>query len=224
MLDNTLILVKKDILLEIRSRESLSIMVFLSLLFLVIFNVSIEIDKKDISELASGIIWVIFAFSGIVGMGKTAHSEKEDDAYMNILFSETNLVNLYTAKLISNIILLLLMEMFTILAFTVLFNYNAFITNMHKLVIPLVLGTIGFSAVGTLFSFITSGSRYGDTLLPFLFLPVVVPVIIGSVNATSIILKASEYENPLRWYKILGVFDVLYVSVSTMLFKFTLKE
>ncbi len=221
---STLSIVKKDILLEFRAKEALSIMVFLSLLLIVVFNLAVDIDNDNVSSLAPGILWVVFAFSGVLGMGKTSLSEREDGAYLNVFFSTVSMEVFYIAKVISNLIFLLFMELFTIVSFVVLFNYDALIKGLPALALPLLLGSIGFSAVGTLFSFLSTGSRFGEIILPFLFLPVVVPVLIAGVSATELILNSSPGESPLKWLKMLAVFDLLYISVSLMLFKHIVEE
>ncbi len=166
---NTISIVRNDILLELRAKEALSIMVFLSLLLLVVFNLAVDIDRENVSSLASGILWVVFAFSGVLGMGKTSLSEREDSAYLNVFFSAVSMETFYIAKVISNLIFLLLMEFFTMVSFVVLFNYEPLVGKLPSLVLPIVLGSIGFSAVGTLFSFLSTGSRFGEIILPFLF-------------------------------------------------------
>ena len=104
---NALAITRKDIALEFRGRESMSLMFFLSLLFLVIFNISLDLDNEKTSSLASGILWVIFAFTGILGMGRTSMAERDEDAYLSIVFSPASAESLYIGKVISNLVLLL---------------------------------------------------------------------------------------------------------------------
>jgi len=223
-INNTIAIIKKDLILELRGKEAMSIMVFLSILLLVIFNIALDIDKEDIVQLAAGVLWVIFAFSGIVGMEKTSASERHDSAYLNLIFSSVNIESFYTAKVISNFIFLLFMELFTIVFFAILFNFEPLIKTLPLLFIPLVLGSLGLSIVGTLLSFISTGSRFGELLLPFLFLPVVVPVLLGGVNTTESILSLQTNDFPYKWVKLLVLFDVLYYCISVMVFKYVMEE
>ena len=216
-------ILRKDILLEIRGRESLSLMLCLSLLFLVIFNFALDIDKDNVSSLAPGILWVIFAFSGILGMGRTSVAERDEEAYLSIVFSPVSAESFYIGKVLSNLLFLLIMECFTLLFFAILFDYEKIISLLPQLLPALFLGTLGFSVVGTLFSFLTTASRYGEVLLLFLYLPVVVPVILGGVTSMDIILneKAGGAD---KWIQILAVFDVLYFAVSLILFRYIIEE
>lgn len=221
---NTLAIVKKDLLLELRAKEAISIMVFLSLLLLVVFNLSVEIDTENVSRLAPGILWVVFAFSGILGMGRTSLSERDDEAYLNIYFSSVSMESFYLGKVISNLLFLLLMEVFTIVSFVILFDYERLIFALAQLNLPLLLGSFGFSVVGTLFSFLSTGSKFGEIILPFLFLPVVVPILLGGVSSTDIILNGSAGDSPAKWLKILLVFDLLYFCISLILFRYIIEE
>jgi heme exporter protein B len=224
ILGSTLAITKKDILLELRGKEALSLMLFLSLLLLVIFNIAMDVDNTNVSSLAPGILWVIFVFSGVLGMGRTSMAEKDEDAYLNIVFSPASPESFYMGKVLTNFIFLMIMEVITLAFFAVLFDFDRIIMLFHYLIPSLFLGTLGFSLVGTLFSFLATTSRCGEILLPFLYLPVVVPVILSGVSSMDIILNEPDMDGALKWYQILAVFDVLYFSVALLLFKHLLEE
>lgn len=221
---NAIAILRKDVLLEIRGKESLSLMLFLSLLFLVIFNFALDIDKDNISSLAPGILWVIFTFSGILGMGRTSMAERDEEAYLSIVFSPASAESFYIGKVLSNFLFLILMEGFTLLFFAILFDFEKIIGLLPKLAPSLFLGTLGFSLVGTLFSFLATASRHGEVLLPFLYLPVVIPVILGGVSSMGIILNENLVEETGKWLQILVVFDILYLSLSLLLFRYLIEE
>jgi heme exporter protein B len=221
---NALTITRKDILLELRGKESLGLMLFLSLLFLVIFNFAFDIDTDNISSLAPGIIWVIFAFSGILGMGRTSMAERDEEAYLSIIFSPASAESFYIGKVMSNFFFLAVMETVTLMFFAILFDFEKILVVVSELFPSLLLGTLGFSLVGTLFSFLSTTSRYGEILLPFLYLPVVVPIVLGGVSSMDIVLNGSSLEETAKWHRILVVFDVLYLSVSLLLFKHLLEE
>ncbi len=219
----SLYIFQKDVLLELRGKESLSMMLFLSLLLLVIFNFALDINSETVAGLAPGILWIIFAFSGVLGMGRTSVAERDEDAYMSIVFSPASAESFYLGKVMSNLFFLLVMELFTIVLFAVLFDFERILTRLPGLLPVLFLGTLGFALVGTLFSFLSATSRYGEILLPFIYFPVVVPVILGGVTSTEILLGGRAGEAG-KWLKMMGVFDVLYLSVSILLFQHLLEE
>jgi heme exporter protein B len=223
-LGNAAAVMRKDIALEFRGRESLSLMFFLSLLLLVIFNLAFDLDRDNTSFLASGILWVIFAFTGILGMGRTSMAEREDDAYLSIVFSPVSSESLYVGKVLSNIIFLLIVELSTLFFFSVLFDFDKIILSLPALLPSLFLGTAGFSIVGTLFSFLSTTSKYGEVILPFLFLPVVVPIVLGGVSSMNEILAGRPFAESLKWIQILAVFNIMYLSVSLLLFRYLIDE
>jgi heme exporter protein B len=223
-LSNALAITSKDIRLEFRGKESLSMMLFLSLLLLVIFNFALDIDRDNISLLAPGILWVIFAFSGILGMGRTSMAERDEEAYLSIVFSPASAESFYVGKMLSNFLFLIIMESFTVVFFAVLFDFEKIIGSLLEIIPSLILGTFGFSLIGTLFSFLSTTSKYGEVLLPFLYLPVVVPILLAGVSSMDIVLNESLGEGTGKWHQILIAFDILYLSLSLLLFKHLIEE
>ncbi len=221
---NILAITKKDISLELRGKESLSLMFFLSLLLLVIFNLALDMDKENTASLAAGILWVIFAFTGVMGMGRTSMAERDEDAYLSIVFSPVSSESFYIGKVISNFLFLMIIEISTIFFFAVLFDFEKIIISLPGLLPSLLLGTLGFSVVGTLFSFLTTTSKHGEIILPFLFLPVVVPVVLGGVSSMNLILAGRPIEESMKWIQILAVFDFMYLCISLLLFKYLIEE
>jgi len=215
-------ILRKDILLELRGKESLSLMLFLSLLLMVVFNFALDVNAENVSELAPGILWVIFSFSGVLGMGRTSMAERDDDAYLGILFSPASSESFFLGKMFSNVLFLLIMEVFAIISFAVLFDFEPIVSAMPRIVLPLFLATLGFSIVGTLFAFISTTSRYGEVLLPFIYFPVVVPLILGGVSSMDIVLNGKDGMD--KWLQIMGAFDVIYMGVSMLLFHHLLEE
>jgi heme exporter protein B len=196
-LGNAAAVMRKDIALEFRGRESLSLMFFLSLLLLVIFNLAFDLDSM---------------------------AEREDDAYLSIVFSPVSSESLYVGKVLSNIIFLLIVELSTLFFFSVLFDFDKIILSLPALLPSLFLGTAGFSIVGTLFSFLSTTSKYGEVILPFLFLPVVVPIVLGGVSSMNEILAGRPFAESLKWIQILAVFNIMYLSVSLLLFRYLIDE
>lgn len=224
LVKHSIAIFKKDMLLELRGKESLSLMLFLSLLLLVIFNFAMDINNENVAALAPGILWVVFSFSGVLGMGRSSVAETDEDAYHSIVFSPASSESFYLGKVLSNLLFLLIMEVFTIVSFAILFNFELLITSLPALLAPLMLGTLGFSLIGTLFSFLTVTSRYGEVLLPFIYFPIVVPVILGGVTSTGAILNGGTTVEIGKWLQIMGVFDVIYLSASILLFRHLLEE
>ena len=219
-----LTILRKDLLLELRGKEVLSLMLFLSLLLLVIFNFAMDINRENVTSLAPGILWVIFSFSGVLGMGRTSMAERDEAAYLGIVFSPVSSESFYLGKVFSNFLFLFIMELFTLIFFAVLFDYEPIAMQLPVLIPSLFLGTLGFSLIGTLFSFLSTTSRYGEVLLPFIYLPIVVPVILGGVSTMTLILQGRPFSETVKWLQIMGVFNILYFAVSLLLFHYLFEE
>lgn len=215
---------KKDLLLEMRGKEVLSLMLFLSLLLLVIFNFAMDIRQDNVAALAPGILWVIYAFAGVLGMGRTSMAERDEAAYLGVVFSPASTESFYLGKVFSNFLFLLTMELFTLFFFALLFSFEPIVMRLPAMLPSLFLGTLGFALIGTLFSFLSTTSRYGEVLLPFIYLPVVVPVILGGVSTMTDILLDRPFAETFKWLQIMAVFDVLYFAVSLLLFHYLFEE
>lgn len=222
--DSIVAVLKKDILLELRGKESLSLMMFFSLLMLVIFHFTLDINRTEASSMAPGLLWVIFSFSGVLGMGRAAAAERDEDAYLNIVFSPASVGGFFIGKVLSNLLFLLIMEAVTIVLYAVLFDYEQLILLLPRIAPPILLGTVGFSIVGTFFSFISSATKYGETLLPFLYLPLVLPIIVGGVTSMEAVLGGKDVLEVGKWLRALAVFDVIYLTLSLLLFEQVLKD
>lgn len=213
----------KDLISEIRSRENISSMFFFALIVILIFGFSFSTDQQTARVLMPGIMWVAFVFTGIIGLGKSFAAELENDCLENLQLSPVPRGAIYLGKLLSNFFFMLIVEIILIPLFFILFNLDA-IDNILLLVLILIVGTLGVSAVGTLFSALTVQIRAREVMLPILLLPMIVPVMIGAVEATRGVLNGDPFPVYRQWIDLLVVFDVIFVIVSFWVFEFVLEN
>jgi heme exporter protein B len=131
---------------------------------------------------------------------------------------------IYLGKVLSNLVFMLTVELLTVVAFLILYNYTPLYENFFSLTMIIVLGTLGFSVIGTLFSAITVNTKSREILLPLLFFPILVPVIIAAVSSTGMILKGEKLRDAAHWLKLMGAFDILFLALSIAVFEFILEE
>jgi heme exporter protein B len=124
---------------------------------------------------------------------------------------------------IGNIIFMAVVELLTLPLFAVLFNLN-FLGVLPQLLLVVSLATLGFAAVGTLFSAIAVNTKTREIMLPILLFPVVIPVILAAVNATATILDLQGWEKIVDWIKILAAFDVMFIALCYILFEYVVEE
>ena len=224
MVSKILTILWKDLLSELRSKEITSAMLVFSLTVVVIFNFVYEPGSGQARESAPGILWVAFTFAGVLGLNRSFARELESGAIYGLLSTPVDRSLLFVAKMIGNIIFMLIIELITFPIFVVLFNLSI-AGKLLNLSLVIFLGTIGFAAVGTLFSTIAANTKAREVMLPILLFPISVPVLLAAVKGTSQILNQSaNWDKLLPWLKVLIGFDVIFIVACMMLYEYALEE
>ena len=213
-------LVWRDLLAEYRSREVLVGGIVFALLTLVIFNFAIDLRLETAEEVAPGILWIGFAFAGMLAFGRSFAAERERGTLDGLLLAPIDRSAIYLSRTITNSILMGIVELVSLPVFVALYNVRA---AWLDLLLTTALGTIGFTGAGTLVAAIAANTRAREVLLPLLLLPLTVPVLIASVKATALALGARPPE-PLPWLQLLLGFDVIVVATSFLVFEYILDE
>ncbi|MBI3358237.1 MAG: heme exporter protein CcmB [Nitrospirae bacterium] len=214
-------IVWKDILSEIRSRESISSLFFFALNVILIFSFSFSVDRDVTLALMPGLIWVAFGFTSILGLGKSFLSETHNDCIGYLQMAPVPKGAIYLGKLAGNLLLMLFVEMILYPLFMIFFNLDILVKLPTLLIISL-LATIGLSALGTLFSALTVQTRAREVMFPLLLLPLSVPVFIGAVESTQGALSGDPYSFYGHWIALLFVFDMILTIASFWMFEFIL--
>jgi heme exporter protein B len=217
------IIVWKDIRAELRTKEIFSSMFIFSLLVLIIFNFSIDLLEVKPLDIAQGVLWIAFTFSGILGLNRSFLFEKENDCLQGLMLTPVDRSAIYLGKMLGNLIFMLVMEAITVPVFVILFNIGIY-DKIFKLMIVIFFGTLGFVTVGTLFSAMSVNIKVREVMLPVLLFPIVVPVIIAAVKSTELILSGKPFEDVISWLKLIAVFDVIFLVVSFISFEYIIEE
>ena len=210
----------KDILLEIRTKESVTAILVFALLVVVIFNFAFEPETATTSLVAPGILWVAFTFAGVLGLNRVFAIEKENSRLAGLLLCPVDHMLIYWGKLLGSFTFMLAVEVIVTPIFLVLLNLPLF---LPRLLLIIVLATLGFTSVGTLFSALAINIKARDIMLPILFLPIVIPVIIAAVEATALILQGSPWGDMLTLLQIMIAFDIIYLVVATLVFQYVVE-
>jgi len=217
----TLTILWKDILVQLRTRDVISSMLVFGILVIVVFNFAFEPDSVNLEVVAPGILWVAFTFSGVLSLSRSFVLEKEKDCLQGLMLCPVGREVLYAGKMLGCLLFMLLIEAIILPVFTVLFDLPKF---LPKLAVITILATIGFALVGTLFSALSVHTRAREVLMPLLFFPVVVPVIIAAVKASELTLKGESWGQLASWLEIIIAFDVVFLVVSPWVFENVLEE
>ena len=214
-------IVWKDILSELRTREIVVSVLVFAILIIVIFNFAFDSGKDAIGLVAPGILWVAFTFAGVLCLNRTFASEREKGCLEGLMLCPVDRDTLYWGKMIASFILMLIIEVIVTPVFLVLYDLPLFVP---ELALITVLATLGFVSVGTLFAALTVNIRARDIMLPVLFFPVVVPLIIAAVEATQVALDGKPFSDMSSWLQIMGAFDAIFLVVSAFVFEFAIEE
>lgn len=211
----------KDLLTELRTKEIIVSVLVFSLLVMVIFSFAFG-TAVDTTELtAPGILWVALTFGGVTGLNRTFGAEKENSCLQGLMLCPVDRAVIYWGKLAASFTFMMAVAVVVTPIFLALFNLPIFLPGLALIII---LALLGFAAVGTLFSALAANTRARDIMLPVLFLPVVVPVIIAAVKATGPALAGGPWGDMSTWLQIMIAFDIIYLVVATLVFEFVVEE
>jgi len=214
-------IVSKDILAETRSREIAFSVLFFALLVVIVASFAFDPEEDTSGIVAPGVLWIAFTFAGVLGLNRVFGVEKEKGCLEGLLLCPVNRDTIYWGKMIAGLVFMLVVEVVVTPVFLILFDLPLFIP---ELMLITVLATVGFVSVGTLFSAIAVNARSRDILLPILFFPVVIPVIISAVKATEVAFDGEAFSDMVSWLQIMGAFDVIFLVVAALTFEFVVEE
>ena len=220
-LHKMLTIVRKDIAVELRTKEMLSSMFVFALLVIVIFNFAFELRVENVREVAPGVLWVTFTFAGMLGLNRSFVLEKDKGCLDGLLLCPVDRSAIYFGKMLGNVVFMTVVEAIILPIFSVLFNLSLF---KPLLLLIVVLGTLGFAGVGTLFSAMAVHTRVREVMLPVLLFPVVVPAMIAAVKATGGILDGQLFSEIAHWFRLLVAFDLIFLAISFMTFDYVVEE
>jgi heme exporter protein B len=158
----------------------------------------------------------------MLGLSRSFAGEKEEGCLEGLKLCPVDRSDIYNGKVLSNAVLMFLMELITIPVFAVLFSYD--IKNITGMLLVVVLGTFGFIFVGTLLSALAVNTRTREILLPVILFPVLLPVILSAVTATGTMLASGELSDIAGELQILAVYDIIFFVVAQLVFEYTIED
>jgi heme exporter protein B len=220
-LDKVMAIVTKDVATELRTREVLSSMFVFAVLVIVVFNFAFELKVENNEAVAPGVLWVAIVFAGMLGLNRSFISEKDRGCMEGLLLCPVDRSAIYVGKMLGNLLFMLAMEVIVLPIFAAFFNLSVF---DPKLLLIVLLGTIGFAAVGTLFAAVAVHTRTREVMLPILLLPVAIPVLVAAVKATGEAIAQTPPTTAGPWIGVLVGFDVIFLTVAYLTFEYVFQE
>ena len=215
------VLVWKDILLELRSRELIVSMLVFGLMLVVVFNFALSVTPQRVSTVAPGILWASFAFAGVLAMSRAFAREREQGALDGLLLAPVSRDAIFLGKAASIFLFMVLVEVILLPIFAGLMGFSAV---SFALVLTILLATAGFALVGALFAAIAVQTKSREILLPVLFFPVILPVIVGAVEATKLAIGGESVVGVGHWLPLIGAFDAVFLVICPWVFSLVVEE
>lgn len=216
-----LAVVWKDVVLETRTKDTVVSVLVFALLVIVVFNFALNPTPQSVGLVAPGILWVAFTFGGVLGLTRTFAVEKERGGMQGMLLTPVGRDEIYLGKVLSIFALMIAVEVVTFPIFAVIYDLPLLAPGF----IPVaVLATVGIAAVGTLFSAMAVNTRAREVMLPLLFLPIAVPIVVAAVEASGPALAADPWGGALPWLPILAVYDAVFLVVCSIAFGYVVQD
>jgi len=221
LLSKALVIAWKDILSETRTREIISSVLVFAILVIVIFNFAFSGSQQTMVSLAPGMLWVTFAFAGVLSLNRSFIQEKEEDCLEGLMVCPVSREAIYIGKMLGSLFFMLFVEAVVLPVFALLFNVNVI---SLPLITVTILATLGFAAIGTLFSALAVNTKAREMVLPILFFPIVAPIIISAVNVSGLALDGKPWSSMASWFGIIAAFDVIFLVISYLVFEYIVEE
>lgn len=217
-----LALAAKDLRVELRSRERVTGMLTFAVLVAVVFSFALDPGVRA-RGIGGAMLWITVLFAGMLGLGRSFALEREQDAMTGLLLAPVDRGALFFGKFLANLALLLVTEAVLFPVYGLFFQLGL-AGNALPIALVVVLASIGFMALGTLFSAIAASTRLGETLLPVLLLPLLIPVVFFAAGATQRLLVGRPLEEVMGHVRMLAAFDLIFVIVCTLIFGSVVEE
>ena len=217
------LLLWKDLLLELRRRDSLLTMFFFGTLLLFVFHFAFDMPPDKVSELAPALLWLAFLFTGTLGLAQLFQAERDNRCLDALLLSPLDRGALFLAKTGFNLILMIAVEVVVIPLFWILFNLSSW-NLLPQLFLVTLLGTLGFCILGTITAAITLRARARELLLPLVLFPLMIPVILATIRCMETVLRTGGFTDATPWLRLLIGFDVIFLTIGVLIFDWVIES
>ncbi len=216
-------ILRKDLLMELRSKDIISSMLVFSLIVVVIFNFIFDPGSGQMKTMTPGILWVAIIFAGNIGLARSFAREQEQGMMHGLLLCPVDRTIIYLAKVTGNIIFILLVQLVTLPVMIILFDLEPGVV-FGPVLLVLFLGIFGFASVGTIFSTMSANTKSKEVMLPILLFPIIVPILLAATKSTASLLNGNGLADTMSWIKLLIGFDLIFFVVCFLLYEYVLEE
>jgi heme exporter protein CcmB len=218
------LVLRKDFAIEVKSREIVYTTLLFALSCVLVFSIAFVKQGEPLQDAAAGILWIAIEFAGTLALGRTFERERYGETLRALLLAPVPRAAIYVGKMLGILVLLFVAELLLVPLVAILFQ-APLLAEPVLLAALLVLGTVGFAAVGALFAAMLVRARSRDVMLPILLYPITIPVMIAGVRATAALLQSPpDTATVTMWIAILAAFDVVFMTLSLWTFEPVMTE
>lgn len=210
-------LIRKDILQELRTRESITAMLVFAVMAIVMFNFALRLRVDTFRPLTPGVLWVTLVFAGTLGLSRSMSSEQINQCMDGLLLAPVDRSAIFLGKAVTNVLFTLAVSVILIPVMAILFDESLMQPGVWLVVL---LGVIGYAGAGTLIATMAASTRAREVFLPILLFPLALPLLVAAVIATSGFLDRLPLEEFVSWIGVEVAFLVIFWTAGTLLFEF----
>jgi heme exporter protein B len=213
----------KDLTAERRTKANFNAVLFFTSLILLLFGFALGPDQAALREAAAGVLWLTVLFGGVLSFNRSYEMELESGALEALLLYPGDRRALFVGKLLANLAFLVLIEIILVPVAAILYDLPLFSRGGGFFGV-LLLGTVGFVTLGTFYAAMASRVRAREVLLPLLLFPMLVPLLLSSVEATKALLAGNLMGDASSWIRLLAVFDLIFLVATFFAFEYVIEE
>ena len=217
-------ILRKDLTIELRTRESVPAMALFTLTVYVLFHFGLDRDSLD-GELAAGVLWVTLLLAAVIGVSRLFAAEREQGGIEALLLAPVDRTALFLAKAAALFLYLAALELVAVPAFGLLLLGPDLLAALPELAGILLLADVGLASVGALVAALAAETRARELIVPLLLLPLLVPLLIGAASATEPLLRGDQSPEDIgRYLALLGGYDAVFLLIAIAVFDFLLDD
>jgi heme exporter protein B len=216
-----LAIARKDLRIELRSKEVINAATSFALVVLLLFSFTFDPSGEETRAISGGLLWLVFTFAGILVLNRSFARETINDCLDALVASPAPGAAIFFGKALANTVFLLVLELITLPVFWIFYNVRWGV-NLGWLLLVLLLGTWGFTVIGTMFSALTVNVRLREIMLPVLVFPITIPALMAAVQLTGVLFAGEPIATEMVWLRLLIGFDVIFTALAAALVEFVL--
>ena len=214
------ILLKRELLLEIRSKEQITVMIIFALTSILIFQFSFELRTGNVQIFLPGILWIAMLFASSLSIDRSMTRDSQTGVIQGMLFTPVDPISIFISKVLANTLFLLALNLILLPTISILLNTNL---PTYQLLPVIVLGAIGLSATGTIVSASLTNMKSRASLLPIILFPLLFPVVLSSTTASGMIIDGYSWDEYSKWIGVLLSYDIIFIVTSSLIFSYAVE-